>query len=168
MLKSSIFGVLDGHATSHKLTSELVEFADANIEIRDGFHLDVIKLPNPGDFNLVNGLYGPTQGDEPISRDQVVMKTRRFYRGSELVDRNGTTPIIDRPERPATYVVVIWAQGIGDWCKSPTLITMYGHGSDTPAPMEPWDQNLRTDDAKEESANFWATHAISNEQLIIS
>ena len=167
MLKSSIFGVLDGHATSHKLTSELVDFVDENIEIRDGFHLDVIKLPTAGSFNLVNGLYGPTQGDEPVSRDEVTMEIRRFYRGSELVNRDGTTPIVNLPERPATYVVVIWAVGF-DWCKTPSLITMYGHGSEKPSPMEPWDANLQTDDAKEESANFWATHAISKQQLIIS
>jgi hypothetical protein len=166
-MNSSIFGVLDGHATSHKLSSDLVRFVDENIDLREGFHLDVIKLPTAGAFDLVNGLYGPTQGDKVVSRNEVAMKVRKFWKEGVLTDRDGETPMVNLPERPATYVVVIWAQGIGDWCVEPTLITMYGHGSDKASPMEPWDENLKTDEGKAEAESFWAEHAISMEQLII-
>jgi len=161
---SKIFGALEGHATSHKLSQAAVDYIDSMIgKPTPGFHVQCYPLSHPGQFGLENDLYGPSCGDD----DQVAEthETRYFFRGGEKINRDGTTPITSQPPRPATSLVVIWAYKIGPWCETPVLITMYGHGGDAASPMEPWDRNLKTAEQKAEAIEFWSTHAISRDCL---
>ena len=169
-LTSTIFGSLDGHATSHRLSQEAIDFIDSNIgEAVVGFHLDCFKLPEEGAFSLENDLFGPTQGDGVVSREDITMQTRRFYKNGTLTDRDGTTPIINRDPKKATYVAVIWAYGLGDWCKEPVMFTAYGHGSASVAAKEPWDSSIEAGSEEHKAAlDFWNTHAISHRSVIMS
>jgi hypothetical protein len=166
MLTSKIFGDLDGHATSHRLTQEAVDHIDSMIGKSEiGFHVTSYPLPFAGAFGLENDLFGPTQYDGLDGDIVGIPAVRHFMKDGEKIDREGTTPIIVREARLASHVVIIWACGLGDWCKKPTLITMYGHGSDTPAPMEPWDPNIKTEEARLDAEEFWGCHAISYKSM---
>lgn len=169
-LVSKIFGTLSGHATSHRLSQEVVDLIDANIgEPQKGFHLDCFELPEKGFGGLENDLFGPTQGDEPVDRSEVTMQVRRFYKNGELVDRDGTTPIVTRNPKAATYVAVIWGYGF-PWCQEkPALITAYGHGSSAVAAKEPWDKSIEPGSEEHKAAlAFWSEHAISHRSIIMS
>jgi hypothetical protein len=166
MLVSKIFGVLDGHATSHRLTQKAVDHIDGSIgEPAVGFHVVSYALPNIGAFNMENDLFGPSQYDGSDGDVTGIPAIRHFLKDGKKVERDGTTPIVVREARPASHVVIIWAYGLGEWCENPTLITMYGHGSDTPAPMEPWDTNIRTAEARLDAEEFWSCHAISYKSM---
>ena len=169
-LVSKIFGQLTGHATSHRLSQEIVDLIDTNIgQPEKGFHLDCFELPETGFAGLENDLFGPSQGDEVVSRDSITMETRRFYKNGELTNRDGTTPIVVREPKKATYVAVIWAYGLGDWCKNPVMFTAYGHGSSTVAPKEPWDKSIEPGSEEHQQAlAFWNEHAISHRSVIMS
>tara|TARA_R100001510_G_scaffold57628_1_gene66516 strand:+ start:874 stop:1482 length:609 start_codon:yes stop_codon:yes gene_type:complete len=169
-LISKTFGTLSGHATSHRLSQEVVDLIDANIgEPAKGFHLDCFVLPEAGFAGLENDLFGPSQGDEIVSRDETTMQVRRFYKDGQLVDRDGTTPIVNREPKPATYVAVIWAFGL-PWCQEkPALITAYGHGSSSVAAKEPWDKTIEPGSEEHQQAlAFWNTHGISHRSVIMS
>ena len=96
------------------------------------------------------------------------MQIRKFYKGDTLVSRDGTTPIVVREPKKATYVAVIWGYGF-PWCPEPVLITAYGHGSSSVAAKEPWDKSIEVGSEEHKAAlDFWNTHAISHRSIIMS
>ena len=135
----------------HNLTNKHWEMVD---QIHDSglykegqFFVEVIALTDPK-HHLPSALYGPAAGDAPITDDQVEYKVRN--------ERPGPSRLIDKPCRPAGFMVVI---GIAQ----KLTITAYGTQSTSPSPREWWDAGMKPHEAIE-AAKFWSEHALSSQE----
>lgn len=135
-------GVFHG---DHGLTDEHWRLVEIQLAGWDGsFRMEVIdfgeELPA-----LTSGLYGPVEGDEAISENEVVYQKRG--------DRNNYSRMIDRPGRPVQKLVLIVGSNKG----KPTVFTCYG--GNTIAPREP--SETMSPEEYNESRKFWNQHALS-------
>jgi hypothetical protein len=128
----------------HGVTESTLAWALAQIN-PTGFFLRTLTLPEDH-ADLLNGLYGPAAGDEPI-HDNVVT----FNKRSE--DRPASR-MVNLPKRPTRLLTIIGMVKDGET----TIFTAYGGPA---AEREPGDVTLATDEEKNAAAAFWATHALA-------
>lgn len=110
-----------------------------------GFFLLTIDLPE-GVPSLLCGLHGPLAGDPPVPSSEVHWATRG--------ERTNLSRLCDRAPRETRRMTCI---GNVEDVYSMTIYTAYGGEL---APREITDPTLPAD-AAEESAQFWAVHALS-------
>ncbi len=134
----------------HSIVNEHAELVDNTVRRKNGFFMEVIQIPD----NLSSvrcGLYGPTEGDEPVPEEEVTYTVRN--------NRPCASRIVDRPFRPARYIVVI---GVGDDGEV-TIFTAYGSIKGAVALREPGDQSLNSWKEVQEARAFWKDHALCAE-----
>ena len=142
------------HHVDHNITPEQLDY----IQNHADFHLDdtvfgtfvktVIEMPSSLG-TLPGALYGPSVGDDPVTKDQVHYQRRG--------DRDKKSRMIDAPCRPTNKVVVMGIVG-------EIAFTMYGTRGSGPSPREPWDKSLKTEEEIQESVSFWKVHALSSQE----
>lgn len=130
----------------HGVTESTLMWAIAQIG-GSGFFLQTFTLPDAHP-DLMNALYGPSSGDEPVSDEDV-----HFVKRSE--DRPESR-MVKLPKRPTRLLTVIGILGDGEV----TIFTAYGGPV---AEREPGDVTLRTDEEKAAAVAFWSTHALASE-----
>lgn len=128
----------------HGVTASTLEWALAQIN-PTGFFLRTLTLPEDH-VDLLNGLYGPASGDEPI-HDNVVT----FNKRSE--DRPASR-MVNLPKRPTRLLTIIGMVADGET----TIFTAYGGPA---AEREPGDVTLVSEADMKAAADFWATHALA-------
>jgi hypothetical protein len=129
----------------HGVSEETLKWALAQIN-PTGFFLRTLELPE-GHVDLLNSLYGPVCGDDPVSDDVVT-----FVKRSE--DRPPSR-MVSWPKRPTRLLTLIGMVKDGDV----TIFTAYGGPA---AEREPGDVTLSTDEEKAAAATFWAHHALAS------
>lgn len=136
------------HADSHvdHVPAEVVAYIVERFANRDGFLIETIDLP-PHLPEVRCDLHGPEVGDLPIPDDDWFMA----HRGG----RQWPSKMTGRKPR-MTRVVTFVAGPYQD--ESCVLFTVHGGPK---APREVNDPSLVGDDAIDESAEFWSTHALS-------
>jgi hypothetical protein len=146
-----IFG---SHVNSHGLDEALLslierQFPNRVAEVGVG-KVAIATYPLPEGVKLRSDLYGPAEGDTPVTDAQVIP----IDRGEGRAPSRG----IDLPPRPANHVVVIGAQFEVD---GPVIVfTAYGSRSGIPAPKELDDPHL-TPEERPWAELFWKNHALS-------
>ena len=110
----------------------------------EGFAIKELELPEG--MELPSGLYGPAAGDDPVPEDSVSYASRN--------GRPTRSRLIDKPSRPSKTATVIMGP---DSRGQTVLYTVYGG---PPAPREPGDTSIATDEERKESDDFWAVHAL--------
>ena len=143
-----------GHVQTHDLPPELLSlieklFPARVAEVGIG-KAAVATYPLPEGVTLRSDLYGPSEGDMPVTDGQ----TTPINRGEGRAPSRG----IDLPPREANFVVVIGAQFQegGDII----IFTAYGSIMGVPAPKELDDPHL-TDQERPWAELFWKNHALS-------
>lgn len=141
--------IIDGRShLDHGLTLEQVDFIRVRFAERDSFFVETIELPSTLG-TVPCGLYGPIMGGEPVSESDVTYAIRG--------NRVGKSRLVKRPLQPTNKVTVIAGPDGADKC---VLYTAY---SGPLAPREPFDTDLKTEEAKRESILFWTQHALSDQ-----
>lgn len=136
------------HADSHldrSLTPAHAAFLLSHFADRTGFFAETVTLPDDLP-DLTCGLYGPTMGDPPVT-DNVSFEVRG--------ERAYPTRAVVAPMRPTRLLTVIAGPYKGYPC---VLYTAHGGPM---APREVGDPTLITEEARAESAAFWAVHALA-------
>ena len=111
----------------------------------------IAVYPLPKGVNLRSDLYGPSEGDMPVTDGQTTL----IDRGEGRAPSRG----IDLPPREASYVVVVGARFEEN---GPIIVfTAYGSRSGIPAPKEVNDSSL-TPEEYPYSKLFWNNHALSS------
>ncbi len=136
------------HADSHldhNLTPSHVAFLRRHFADRTGFFIETVILPHELS-DLTCGLYGPTMGDPPVTEDvSFAARGNRPY----------PTRAVIAPMRPTRFMTVI----AGPYKDAPCVLYT-AHGGPM-APREVGDPTLLTEEARAESAAFWAVHALA-------
>lgn len=115
---------------------------------RDRFFLETVELPEGLD-DLMSGLHGPLAGDEPVPD----CECWHAVRGG----RPGPSRLCSRPPRPTRLMTVVGGPAGPHRCR------LYSAWGGPIAQREPWDRSLHTQAERDESARFWAVHALSND-----
>lgn len=140
------------HHADHNITPEQLDYIQNHPAFephsKGAFVKTVIEMPSSLG-TLPCALYGPSVGDDPVTRDQVHYQRRG--------DRDKKSRMIDAPCRPTHKVVVMGLVG-------EIAFTMYGTRGSGPSPREPWDKGLKTEEELQESKDFWAVHALSSQE----
>jgi hypothetical protein len=134
----------DSHL-DHDLTPAHVAFLRSRFADKVGFFVETVELPDELS-DLVCGLYGPTMGDAPVTEGVSFVA-----RG----DRAYSTRTVARPTRPTRLLTVIAGPH-----KDAPCVLYTAHGGPM-APREVGDPTLPTEEARAESAAFWAVHALA-------
>lgn len=147
--------VFGSHVNSHGLDEALLslierQFPNRVTEVGVG-KVAIAVYPLPEGVSLRSDLYGPAEGDMPVSNEQTVS----IDRGEGRAPSRG----IDLPPREGRYVVVVGAQFEqgGDII----IFTAYGSVMGIPAPKELDDPYL-TDQERPWAELFWKNHALSS------
>ena len=139
----------------HGLTPTHLEFIQEVMdEFKDGQFVRVSREMPAELPSLMDNLYGPSCGDEPVLLGDVVWATRP---GRETI----LSRCVDLPPRPARFMVII---GLANQI----LWTAYGSIKGTIAPHEVMDHNVvKANGCPEASADFWYNqgHALSLESV---
>jgi hypothetical protein len=135
------------HTDHAGVTSAHLEHIVAKYADKNGFFIDTFQAPEGLD-PLPCGLYGPSMGDDAVEESEVVYAQRGA--------RKGDSRMVARPLRPCRTITVI-AGPNEDGSLPCVLYAIYGGPC---APREPFDTSM-TEEQKEESVRFWATHALS-------
>lgn len=134
----------------HGLEPEHVEFIKSVMAQREKGSFICESFPLPADCpDLYDGLYGPINGDESITEDQV------YY--IICGDCGHASRMVDRPLRACRNVVII---GL---CNE-VLWTAYGSLAGVVAPREPFDKffdDPTNTTAKAEAEEIWSKHALA-------
>ena len=109
------------------------------------FICKVFKLPEVLG-TIPSALYGPSVGDSVITEDDVVYMKRG--------DRDEPSRMVDMPCRPARNLCVIGLVG-------QVAFTMYGTQATEPAPREPYDKSISSDEERAFATKFWSEHGLS-------
>lgn len=133
----------DSH-TDHALSPEHVTFIEFVFGTRDAFFIETVAIP-PYLPPLPCNLHGPATGGKPIQEAEVVYLRRG--------ERPEASRMVVREPVPTRLLTVIGGPHGNEPC---ILYTAYGGPL---APREPWDLSL-DDEGREESAAFWAIHAL--------
>ena len=147
--------VFSDHVNSHGLPPELLSLIERQFPARVA-EMGVGKVaiavyPLPKGVSLRSDLYGPAEGDMPVSSEQTVS----IDRGEGRAPSRG----IDLPPRPANHVVVIGARFEEG---GPVIVfTAYGSIMGIPAPKELDDPHL-TEEERPWAELFWKNHALSS------
>lgn len=129
----------------HGVSEETLAWAIETIA-PEGFFLRTLTLPETHS-DLLNALYGPASGDEPIDDEKVVA----FERGNG----RGTSRGIALPKRPTRLLTVIGMVSEG----AAVIFTAYGGPA---AEREPTDPSIANDPQAIETARaFWKDHALA-------
>ena len=141
-------GVLLAH-DDHGLSTKHLSFIDSLFwSIQWDGSFVILSETMPDDCpDLMNALYGPAVGDDPIQEHEV----KYVKRGS----RPGPSRIVNRPCRPTRNIVVIAGPGLHE----PMIFTSFGG---FPSQREWWDSSMKPAEALEAAA-FWMIHALSDE-----
>jgi len=133
----------------HGISEEQMIFihTECMLENPNGFFIKEVQIPEV--FGAVElGLYGPCEGDEAISEDEVIYQ----HRG----DRPWKDRMISRPKRTTNRVQAIgsmqYDEEIGAYC---LYYTVFGGAL---APKHPEDPS---NDDVEGSQKFWSEHALA-------
>ena len=136
------------HADSHldhNLTPAHAAFILSHFADQTGFFVETVTMPDDLP-DLTCGLYGPAMGDPPVT-DNVSFEVRG--------ERAYPTRAVVAPMRPTRLLTVIAGPYKGYPC---VLYTAHGGPM---APREVGDPTLATEEARAESAAFWAVHALA-------
>lgn len=129
----------------HGVSSDTMQWAVDTVN-PTGFFLKTLTLPE-GHCDLLNNLYGPVSGDEPVKGESLVRDEKDAYRGA--------TPFVNLPPRPTRLLTVIGMEKEGQV----TLFTCYGGPAAERVPSDP---SLANDpEGKKRAEDFWAVHALS-------
>ena len=147
--------VFSGHVNSHGLDEALLKLIEKKFPTRVsemGIGKAAIAVyPLPEGVTLRSDLYGPAEGDMPVTDAQVIP----IDRGEGRAPSRG----IDLPPRPANHVVVVGAQFEEN---GPIIVfTAYGSIMGIPAPKELDDPHL-TEEERPWAELFWGAHALSS------
>ena len=139
----------------HGLTSSHLDFIQSVMnEFKLGQFMCVAREMPAELPSLMDNLYGPTCGDEPVRLEDVVWASRP---GRDTI----LSRCVDLPPRPARFIVII---GLAN----EILWTAYGSLKGAIAPHEVQDHNvILAGGCPEKSADFWYTqgHALSLESV---
>ena len=135
----------------HGLSEAHWAFVADSVRHESGFFLRAFALPEEL-AGLPANLFGPQEGDPAVHSSEVFYLARN---GRDIKSR-----LVKRPARTGRYVIVI---GVAD-DNLTTIYTAYGSVCGVIAPREVGDPSMDGDSAAmEESAQFWATHALGVE-----
>lgn len=141
MLKITSDSHLDHGLGPDHIAWLLDRFAD-----KTGFFIETVELPD--DLPpIACGLHGPAVGDEPVPEDEVSYAVRG--------GRPGASRMCSRLPRLTRTISVIAGPHAAD------PLVLYTAFGGPVAPREPFDPGLMTEQAKAESRDFWAEHALS-------
>jgi hypothetical protein len=135
----------DSHL-DHGLTDAQVAHISERFAERDGFFIETFELPETLG-TVPCGLHGPLMGDDPVDDSEVTLEVRG--------ERPCESRLCDREPRLVSTVTVIAGPHGDEPC---VLYTAFGGPL---APREPGDPTIPTDEEREASVAFWATHALS-------
>jgi len=130
----------------HGVSNEMLQWAVDEIK-PTGFFLKTLTLPDQFP-DLMNALYGPSSGDEPVSDSAIHMKKRTEDRPESRM--------VKLPKRATRLLTVIGMAGED----GVTIFTAYGGPA---AEREPNDPTLKSDEEKAAASSFWAGHALADE-----
>lgn len=130
----------------HALSTEHIAFMLALFSDRHGFFLETVTLPSELS-SLESALYGPLEGDAPVSEANVSYTVR--------AGRKCASRVVALPPRPTRLLTVIAGPCIGRPC---VLYTAYGGPL---APREPGDLTLADWESVQAARSFWAEHALA-------
>ena len=147
--------VFSDHVNSHGLDKALLKLIEKKFPTRVsemGIGKAAIAVyPLPKGVTLRSDLYGPAEGDMPVSNGQTTL----IDRGEGRAPSRG----IDLPPRKASYVVVVGARFEEN---GPIIVfTAYGSIMGIPAPKELDDPHL-TEEERPWAELFWGAHALSS------
>lgn len=144
--------VIKASHLDHVPTS-ILAFVQKTFADRSEFFCEEVDLP--ADLpDVDSALYGPAAGDPPVQEEDV--------RYVKRPGRSGTSRLCRRPLRRTRRIVVV--AGPDDAC-GPGEIMLYSVYGAPCAPREPGDEDLEGDKLIQESKDFWAEHALSDEIL---
>lgn len=147
-----VFGT---HVNTHNVPEVVlklieVQFPNRVAEMGVG-KVAIAVYPLPEGVSLRSDLYGPSEGDMPVTDGQTVS----IDRGEGRAPSRG----IDLPPREASYVVVVGARFESN---GPIIVfTAYGSIMGIPAPKELGDPHL-TEEERPWAELFWKNHALSS------
>lgn len=141
----------------HGLEEEHVAFIKEVMAQRPkgSFICESFRLPDSCP-DLFDGLYGPINGDAPVTEDEVYYAVRG--------DRGHASRMVDRPLRACRNVVIIGKA-------SEILWTAYGSLAGVVAPRETFDPFFADPDnaeAKAEAVEIWKNHALSRQREVVN
>ena len=141
----------------HGLEPAHVDFIKAVMSKREtgSFICESFELPKDCP-DLYDGLYGPINGDEPVSESEVYYAVRG--------DRTHPSRMVDRPLRPCRNIVII---GL---CNE-VLWTAYGSLAGVVAPRETFDpffNDPANAEAKDEAEAIWKVNALSRQREVVN
>jgi hypothetical protein len=142
----------DSHM-DHALSDEVVEHLIKRFADKDGFFAGEFELPEG--LTISCGAYGPENGDEVVTPDEIFMVCRN--------GRDGDTPLIKRPMRETQKFFIVAGPHDGH---SAYLYTCYGGPQ---APRETWDSTIADNpDGELDWANrYWATPTKAGHALAV-
>ena len=151
-MSNVIFGT---HVNTHNVPEVVLELIEVQFPTRISEvgvgKVAIAVYPLPEGVLLRSDLYGPSEGDMPVTDEQTVS----IDRGEGRAPSRG----IDLPPREGRHVVVVGAQFESN---GPIIIfTAYGSRMGVPAPKEVSDPHL-TEEERPYSEWFWSAHALSS------
>jgi len=139
-MSTGVYKIDESHV-DHGLTDEQLEYALSNCHGSSEVLVEQVELPEYLG-TVPCGLYGPAMGDAPVAEFDA------YY--NERPGRDGKSRLVMRPFRRSRTVTVVSGPHNGAVA---CLYTAYGGPA---APREMFE------DDSDESAEFWAEHALSD------
>lgn len=133
------------HHADHGIEAAVIEALVKELN-PGGFFISTVRLPNDAPDALC-ALHGPHMGDGPVLDCEVVMKQRS-------PDRPMSRMVARKPRKTREVTIIGMAAPDAEL----EIYTCFGGPA---APREPGDSSLTSTLELEESATFWAQHALS-------
>lgn len=143
--------ILPASHVDHGVPIGTLQYALEYFANRDKFFAEVITLPD-GFPGVPSALYGPLEGDEPVSDDDAYHDVRP--------GRRCASRMVSRTARLVRTLVVIAGPAPGE--EGMVLYTCYGGQV---APREPGDTSISTWEEVLASREFWSQHALADTRL---
>jgi len=136
-----------GQVSTTMALKTIREALEALGELPYGPFVRTVTLPEGEGHDLVDVLYGPMSGDEPVAESMVHYAVRG--------ERPGASRMFNLPARPTRLLTLIGRKNVED------VLIYFGFGGRRPE-REPFDPRIKTEEERQKSRDFWAVHAFAS------